>query len=273
MSLLQPKNDEAVSDPIDLLYFSPTGTTRTVLQSIAEGLAAPSVRVHDVTLSSARRVVPQLQEGALLMAAPVYMGRVQSDAARLFRGIRAPREGLPAVVVAVYGNRAFDDALLELSDLATEAGYRVVAAAAFIGEHSFSNDAHPLAPGRPDDADLAIARAFGRSVRDKLEAGTLDVPTVPGSRPYREAHPPPFVPPHTRDGLCTLCGTCASACPTGAVRCDTRVETVAELCIQCAACAKLCPTGARMLDNPTVDKLRAWLADMCPARREPEVFL
>ncbi len=259
---------------LDLLYFSPTGTTRSVIHSIADGLGASSTTTLDVSSPGARLSAPRLAGQCLLIGAPVYFGRVQVNAAALYRTLRAPSVGLPAVPVVVYGNRAWEDALLELSDLVTDAGYCVVAGAAFVGEHAYSDAGHPLAPGRPDADDLAIARAFGGSVRDKLNAGPpVPLAQVPGKRPYREPHAEPAPPPVTRAADCTLCGTCASVCPTGAVHCSTEVETDVRLCIRCAACVKHCPTGARVLSNPAVDKVRNWLLRTCPARREPELFL
>lgn len=261
-------------ESLDLLYFSPTGTTKAVVHAIALGLGASSTTTLDVSAPDARLAVPQLKSDCLLIGAPVYFGRVQANAAQLFRGIRAPRERLPVVAVVVYGNRAWEDALLELCDIVTDTGYSVIAGAAFVGEHSFCDNEHPLAPGRPDASDLAIATAFGRAVRDKLDTGLPSMAIeVPGKRPYREPHAEPAPPPVTQAANCALCGNCASVCPTGAIGCTTRVETDAGLCIRCAACVKHCPTGARVLSNPAVDKVRSWLVRTCPQRREPELFL
>ena len=57
----------------------------------------------------------------------------------------------------LYGNRDFDDALLEAADLLGERGFDVVAAAgAFIGEHSLTAR---VGTGRPDDADVKPQRS------------------------------------------------------------------------------------------------------------------
>jgi hypothetical protein len=56
-----------------------------------------------------------------LVGAPVHGGRVpEAQPSRLGR-LRA--SGAPDVLIAVYGNRAYEDALLELSEIASGAGF------------------------------------------------------------------------------------------------------------------------------------------------------
>jgi len=83
-----------------------------------------------------------------IIGVPVYAGRVPEIAAHRLKEIKGA--GTPAVVVAVYGNREFEDALVEMRDIAIAQGFEVVAAGAFIAEHSFSTDELPIAAGRPD---------------------------------------------------------------------------------------------------------------------------
>ena len=140
------------------------------------------------------------------------------QAIEAFRRVRSG--GTRAVLVAVYGNRAYEDALVELRDTVVQAGFVPVAAATFVGEHSFSGGAVPLAQGRPDEADIAKASAFGRMVRERLaytgsvrEAALLK---VPGNIPYRERMTLPLkMLPGTADDLCTGCGVCLERCPRG----------------------------------------------------------
>ena len=90
---------------------------------------------------------------------------LQAKPARL-REIRG--EGTPAVVLAVYGNRSFGTAVAELASFVAGRGFVPVAAGAFVGEHSYSTPATPIAQGRPDARDLIAATAFGAQVREKL---------------------------------------------------------------------------------------------------------
>jgi ferredoxin len=197
------------------------------------------------------------------------------EAVRRLRRLKA-REA-PAVVVVVYGNREYEDALLELKDLAVEQGFRPIAAGAFIGEHSYSTSDRPIAQGRPDEADLGQAKVFGEKVFQKVanlrEGDRLSALEVPGNFPYKERmeHPPEA--PTTRETLCILCGTCASVCPTAAVVTGDSVITEPERCLLCQACVKNCPTGARVMEVERVKKVADWLNTHCALRKEPELFL
>lgn len=259
---------------VELVIFSPTGTTRAIAESVAQGLAAPS-SLHDLTIPAVCGAGSADGDLAVL-GVPVYAGRVPATAAaRLRASVRG--NGRPAVLVAVYGNRAFEDALLELRDLACELGFVPVAAAAFVGEHSFSTAQSPVAPGRPDDADRAMARDFGARVRDLLAAAdslsALGEPAIPGNFPYREGAQAMGISPQTDAALCALCGQCAEACPAGAVTLrDDAVETDATRCLVCCACTRACPAGARAMLHPRILDFGKMLSEKFARRAEPELY-
>lgn len=122
---------------------------------------------------------------AAVFAVPVYGGRVAPAALERLQEIRG--EGTPAVVLAVYGNRAFGTAVAQLAAFVAERGFVPVAAGAFVGEHSYSTPGTPIAEGRPDTQDLAEAAAFGARIGQKLahgETGPIDAAKL------REPHTP-----------------------------------------------------------------------------------
>lgn len=257
----------------ELIAFSPTGTTRTVIGAVAEGIGAP-VSAFDLTLSDIHAPAP----GEIaVIGTPVYAGRVpETAAARLRRHVRGM--GRPAVLVAVYGNRAFEDALLELRNLALELGFVPVAAAAFIGEHSFSTPQWPVAEGRPDAADRDKAVAFGRSVRELLdevsEPSALRPLEVPGNLPYRQGVQSSTICPETDVRTCVLCGECARVCPSGAITLtEDSVLTEPSLCLRCCACTRACPTGSRVMRHERILDFGRMLSTQYAQRREPEFFL
>jgi ferredoxin len=258
-----------------LIYFSPTHGTQKILEAVAQGMPVDKVEQVNLTLPEAEGRPPGLIGSDIaILGVPVYAGRVPLVATERLRQLKAP--GTPALIVVVYGNREFEDALLELKNLAVEQGFRPLAGAAFIAEHSFSTQSTPLSVGRPDAADLEKARLFGQKAFEKLKnpnGDSTNLVEVPGNVPHRERMVRPDEAPVTLKDLCVLCGTCASVCPVAAVMVKEAVETKAGACIICQACVKNCPTGARIMEVERVRQVAQWLYTNTRQRKEPEVFL
>ncbi len=263
---------------VKLAYFSPTGTTKKILHAIAEGFESEKTESIDLTLPEADSLTPQPINGELLiLGVPVYEGRVPATAIPRLKQLKADQS--PAVVVVVYGNRDYEDALLELNDLVKESGFLPVAGGAFVGEHSFCTEERPMAPGRPDSDDITAAKEFGAKIRNKLN--TLDsfnkesLAKLPGNSPYifRDRSMMENIAASTLDEKCNLCGDCELLCPVGAITIEDTVKTENTACILCCACVKGCETGARVVSDPMVNKLVSWVAKNFQARREPETFI
>jgi len=259
-----------------LVCFSPTGTTRAVLEGIARGIDHSPAEFIDITTPYARRQPFQTSDKDLLVVAvPVYMGRVPALLMAWLLSVNA-RE-TPAVCVVVYGNRAYDDALLELRDILTECGCIPIAGAAYIGEHSFSSPEIPTAEGRPDRKDLDHAEMFGQTVSEKLRSTSsldhISILEVPGTYPYggvTELWSVDFI---EVDGGCTQCGTCAEECPVGAIDLQDSRMIDKEKCFTCCACIKNCPEGARTMKAGPVKDAAIRLNQLYSERKEPAFFL
>ncbi len=259
-----------------LIYFSPTQTTRKVIEAIAHGVQPVTIEHLDLTPPGARtRKLPEMHDGPVIIGSPVYSGRLPAEA--VFRLRRLTGNGVPAVIVVVYGNRAYEDTLLELRDLVVETGFKPVAAGAFIGEHSYSTNATPIAVRRPDADDLRKAREFGEMIRVKLktirEAGEVPPIGVPGHFPYKERGTLSSISPVTDETVCAKCEKCASVCPTAAITVRDTVVTDRSACIRCCACVKTCSTGARMMDDPRIRQVAEQLSMNCRGREEPETYV
>ncbi len=224
-------------------------------------------------------------DAAAVFAVPVYGGRVAPAALERLQEIRG--EGTPAVVLAVYGNRAFGTAVAQLAAFVAERGFVPVAAGAFVGEHSYSTPGTPIAEGRPDTQDLAEAAAFGARIGQKLahgETGPIDAaklrePHTPllsklrfirfvlGYR-RRQKRTPAILLPAGDAARCTQCGRCVALCPTQAIARGDELHTDPARCIRCCACVKGCAFGARTFETPF-----AAILSRNFARRKPPVTL
>jgi ferredoxin len=261
---------------VKLVYFSPTGTTKKTLEGIAEGIGSDSVEHVNLTAPDAVEKAPvSFSDELVLIGSPVYAGRLPVDAVERLKRVRG--NNTPAVLVVTYGNRAYEDALLELSHVAKELGFVPLSAAAFIGEHSFHTHDMPIAEGRPDNRDIDRANAYGTAIREKM-AGLRSVQDtahleIPGNYPYKEDMGSFPGGPVTSADLCEACGTCAAACPKNAITVSEIADTDEQTCIKCCACVKVCPVSARSMDLPFIKKIAAWLHENYAERKEPETFL
>ena len=244
-----------------IAHFSPTGGTKKVADAIAAGFNIP---VLEMDLTRADSTVTLDEKDALMAVLPVYAGRVPQISLDRLAALRG--NGQQAVAVVVYGNREYDDALLETKNALEANGFQVIAAAAFIAEHSIVRS---IAVGRPDAEDEKLARQFAADVMAKLEDPTPV--NVPGSHPYRELKPSSFHP--AADETCVKCGICAEQCPVGAIPLDNPSKTLGDVCINCMRCVQVCPMSSRTLPAPFVAGATQMLNEKAAGYKKPVVFL
>ena len=241
------------------IYFSATGTTEKIVKTIAAKFAEDAgaeVFTYDFTLPAARESFPGLGPADIaVIGLPTYAGRLPNLMLPYLQGIRGG--GALAVPVVTFGNRAFDNSLIELRNLLEERDFHTVAGGAFSCEHSFS---YELGKGRPDTDDLTEAAEFGRAVAAKVQAiseGELSTPVcVDGDAEAGYYQPRDRkgvfidirkVKPMTND-KCINCGLCARTCPMGAID-PADVSSIPGKCIKCCSCYKKCPTGAKYFED------------------------
>lgn len=258
-----------------LVFFSPTGTTKAVVQGIGRGINPSTMELIDITTPNARKEPLETSENDLLVVAvPVYMGRVPALLNDWLIAIQA--NNTPTVCVVVYGNRVYDNALLELKDIVVKCGAIPIGGAAYIGEHSFSNSETP-SRGRPDEDDLNHAEAFGQKIREKLQTfssiSQLSEVSIPGRYPYggvTELWDVDFI---AVDDQCSQCGVCAEVCPVGAVDSQNSTNIDQEKCITCCACLKSCTQNARSMKPGLVKDAQGRINKLYIERKKPEYYL
>ena len=246
------------------LHFSPNGGTKAAVDGVAAGFAAKKIVEIDMTVPANRNMDWTFEESDLVLAGmPVYSGRLPAISAEIFKKLKGNQA--KTIAIASYGNRHYDDALLELTNELSNKGFRVVAAGAVVAEHCLETS---VAANRPDVNDQAKLQEIAGQVKAKLEAGNNQQPEVYGNMPYKELK---ATPTPTGNDTCDQCGLCAKNCPTEAIDFSDGRMTDPELCIYCARCINICPKGARSTEKLAGTK--QWLIENCGERREMEWFL
>ena len=99
------------------ISFSPTGTSAKVATAIIHGIMA-NIDCRTITLDATHQSVtcePISKDDLAIISAPVYGGKMASLAKERMKTLTA--DGTPCILVAVYGNRAFENALNDMSFL------------------------------------------------------------------------------------------------------------------------------------------------------------
>ena len=248
------------------IVFSPTGGTKKVADCLT-GTLEGDVTTVDLTDSKQNfHAVSLTKEDVAVISVPSYGGRVPAVAVERLGMVHG--NGARAVLVCVYGNRAYEDTLVELEDAAKQAGFQVIAAVAAIAEHSI---ARQFAAGRPDAQDAAQLSDFAKQIQHKLSAADASDPAIPGNRPYKKAGGAGMVPKATKE--CTNCGVCAAECPVQAINKEDPKKADEKACISCMRCIAVCPQGARKLNPVMLSAASLMLKKVCSERKECELFL
>lgn len=247
------------------LCFSPTGGTQKVMDCLSDGW--PDLHKVDLSDPAADFSQYRFAKGDVcLIGFPVFEGRVPPVV--LQRLGRMEAHGTPCVPVAVYGNRAVDDALLEAKNELARMGFLPFAAVSAVAHHS----GLPMyGAGRPDAADCSELRAFSEKLRAAAD-GPLQPVAVPGKMPYIVIPIPPTYPLFDAD-KCTRCLLCAEKCPVGAIgKTDPAVLDTA-VCARCLRCVAICPTGARHQDAQRRQRTAERLAPYFAGRKPNALYL
>lgn len=252
---------------VHLITFSPCGGTGNVIKAVGRDLQLP-IREHDITLPQNRVQEMRFeQDDLVILGFPVYGGRMPIYFPSLIAHLKGTKT--PLVMVAVYGNREYEGAFLDMSEAAIANGFNPIAAIAAIAEHSC---APHIATGRPDTDDRDKLAKFGLQALEKAQKGQ-EAFTAPGEHHIWSLSPDLEIYAQTDLEACTDCGYCAGVCPNGAIPADAPQSTIADKCIACMACVKYCPVKARRLGNPATMKEFASHLLNAVERKEPEIFV
>ena len=255
---------------ICFVYFSPTGTTKNVMKLLGKEFNE-EITEYDLTNYKQNDIAVSFSEtDFVIFGFPVYSGRVPETMTARLKNVTGSKT--PMAIVATYGNREYDDALLEMKTMMETAGFKTIGAAAVVTEHSV---VRTIGAGRPNENDRMIIKRYANELHHKI-ATMLDVNEqkdlkVNGNTPYRRYVHIPMAPKST--SKCNNCKVCCNICPTGAIEYKSKIKTNSNKCIGCMRCVRFCPQHAR-----TIGKMKTWganifLKTMCKEDKQPELFL
>ena len=172
---------------VQCLYFSPTGSTRKIVETIAKGMGIPVSAPISITTPQERKAFTGQVDGEILIVGiPVYVGTFPSFVLSPLHKLDGT--GRWALPIAVCGNVRMGTCLAELCGILKRQGFKIPAAGNFIAQHSFACENFLMGKGRPDVDDLHKATEFGQRVIRKISKNGEDIVYQYGGNTYIRQH-------------------------------------------------------------------------------------
>lgn len=246
------------------IYFSPTGGTKRVSDIISGGISKDIENIDLIEKNIAKRQFAK--DDICIISVPAFGGRVPENACEKLKGFKA--DGTRAVLAAVFGNRAIDDTLAELCDVAVSVGFTVVAGIEAVAEHSL---VRTYGSGRPNADDKKELLAFAKRISEKLACTDTTVPELPGNRPYKEFKASAMT--LEVEDSCVNCKRCARECPVEAIPINDVRSVLADKCFSCMHCVSVCPMKARHNSPKVTAMLEERLRERCTSAKANRLYI
>lgn len=248
------------------IYFSPTGGTKKVLDIISSVWDCEKEAIDIMDRNKDFTKYCFGKEDICLVAVPSFGGRVPEIATErlsMMKGNHAK-----AAAICVYGNRAYEDTLLELKNTLSSASFSCEAGIVAIAEHSI---VRKFAAGRPNEEDKEDLISFANKLKEKFSKNDADEIHVPGNFPYKEYKVIPVHSEAKKD--CTKCGICAAKCPVGAIDKEHPDKAGTSKCIYCMGCVAVCPQKVRKVNKIIVAAAGQKLKKVCTEPKKNELYI
>lgn len=251
---------------VNNIYFSPTFSTKKVVETVGNTISDNTFNL-DLSNKDEDYSKYEFSENEIcIVGVPSFGGRVPLTARERISKLKG--NNTPCIIIATYGNRAYEDTLIELKDILSSEGFKVFAAMSIVCEHSIMNE---FAKGRPNEEDINEIKDYAIKIKEKIESNNMEEIEVPGNNLYKKYGAIPMVP--KVDKNCIKCGKCADECPVGAIDFNEPDKTDKDKCISCMRCINVCEYNARSLNKVILMAARKKLKKACEGRKENELFI
>ena len=247
------------------IYFSPTGGTKKIIDAVSDMWSCEKETLDLFSQDKPYKCAFN-EDDICIVAVPSFGGRVPALAIERMQELKGNKA--KTIFIAVYGNRDYDDTLLELKDTLENLDFCCIAGIAAIAEHSIFRQ---FATNRPDDKDIKELKDFAKQIQQKIQSGVKDTPLVKGNHPYKKYGEVPLAP--KANNTCTNCGICAAECPVKAIPKDNPRTVDKTKCIACMHCISVCPNHSRVNNKILTFVSAQALKKSCGSRKQNQLFL
>ncbi len=248
------------------IFFSPGGSCAKVADIICQQFTNEANTIN-LLKDKIEEEQTFSEKDILIFALPVYADRIPATAAKMLKNLKGNNSY--AIPTVVFGNRAYGDALLELTNILKENGFIITSAAAIVAKHSIFPK---VATNRPDKSDTAKITEFAKKSLELIKKQSKGEIKVSGTEPYKPFPEKGLPLKLTVNSNCDQCKACAKICPENAIPMDNPQTTDLTKCNHCTACIYVCPQKARNYTGLGYAIISRIFGFMCRARLESEFF-
>ncbi len=250
MKIKEKKNSEPFE--IALIYFSATGNTKKLADTIGNYLEGRDVSVTKIDITSFESRKEQISLGrydAVIFGFPIYSLRAPRVCRQWLETLDG--EGKKCSVFFTFGGFGKDPAHYYIKELLDRRSFTLVSTAEFLAVHTFNRCGWQAAEGRPNESDFKVAEEY---IQKTLKRFTGEDPNticdfeepMYSSEQFDMAEKFRFKLitqlPDRNGENCSMCRLCEKLCPTNAMDVEKGLADPAS-CIACFRCIANCPDG------------------------------
>ena len=250
MEIMDKQNFYALK--IALIYFSATGNTKKIADTIGNCLENQDISVTkiDITSHESRKEQISLSKyDAVIFGFPIYSLRAPRVCRQWLETLDG--DGKKCSVFFTFGGFGKDPAHYFIKELLDKRSFTLVSTAEFLAVHTFNRCGWQAAEGRPNQADFEAAEEYAQKTLRRFTGEDLNVicdfdkPMYPSEQlDMAEKFRFQLITqlPSRESQNCSMCMLCEKLCPTNAMDAEKGIADPA-CCIACFRCIANCPDG------------------------------